>query len=104
MEDLREAALYRFVDVMENRFLQKKSQEKNAFVEMLILTALRRLVYLSENIQKYMSKKLEKQNVYVKGALILGAVEAIYMKAPDYAIINSYVDLVKKKELLLTKL
>lgn len=97
MEDLREAALCRFVDVMENRFLQKKSQEKNAFVEMLILTALRRLVYLSENIQKYMSKKLEKQNVYVKGALILGVVEAIYMKAPDYAIINSYVDLVKKK-------
>ena len=97
MEDLREIALHRFIDVMENRFLSKKLQEKNAFVEMLILTTLRHLIYVNKNIQKYITKKLEKQNVYVKSALVLAAVEIIYMNAPDYAIINSYVNLVKKK-------
>ena len=61
MEDLREIALHRFIDVMENRFLSKKLQEKNAFVEMLILTTLRHLIYVNKNIQKYITKKLEKQ-------------------------------------------
>ena len=40
-------------------------------------------------------KKLPAQSAFAQYALILGITEALYLDTPDYALINSYVDIVK---------
>ena len=64
---------------------------------MLIMTALRKMVYVKSILKTLVTKKISKQNIVGQCALILGAVELLYMNTPDYAVINSYVDLVKSK-------
>lgn len=102
MTDLRDIALQNLQMIIENKndvFLQNESpkDDDNAFVMMLTMTALRKMVYIKSILKTLITKKLSKQNVVGQSALILGAVELLYMNTPDYAVINSYVDLVKSK-------
>ena len=97
---MRDIALQNLQAIIENKndvFLQNESSkdEDNAFVMMLTMTALRKMVYIKSILKTLITKKLSKQNVVGQSALILGAVELLYMNTPDYAVINSYVDLVK---------
>ena len=77
-------------------FLSEKDED-SAFITMLILTSLRHLTYIRKILKTLITKKLSKQNVIGQCALILGTTELLYMQTPDYAIINSYVNLVKSK-------
>ena len=100
MTDLREIALDNIRNVLENKhdILQSgDADDDNAFVMMLTLTALRKLVYIKSILKTLITKKLSKQNIIGQCALILGSVELLYMKTPDYAVINSYVNLVKAR-------
>lgn len=100
MTDLREKALDNIRGVLENKhdvFHTGDADEDNAFVMMLTLTALRKLVYIKSILKTLVTKKLSKQNIVGQSALVLGAAELLYMKTPDYAVINSYVNLVKAK-------
>ncbi len=103
MSDLREIALNCLLEIVEKKAsfntssLKTEKEDDMAFVTMLVLTALRKLVYVRQILKKLVAKKLGKQNMEAQCALILGAVELLYMKTPDYAVINSYVGLIKKK-------
>lgn len=100
MTDFRDVALESLKNILNKKqdvFQMDETNEDNAFVMMLMLTTLRKLVYIKSILKTLITKKLSKQNVVGQCALILGATELIYMKTPDYAVINSYVNLVKEK-------
>lgn len=71
-------------------------EQSNAFVNMLVLTSLRHLVYLRKILKQHITKKLPEKASFVNFVLLAAAAEIIYMETPDYAVINSYVDLAKK--------
>lgn len=68
-----------------------------AFQNMLLLTALRKLVFLRKILKIYSKKKLPASSVFAQYALFLGMTELLYLDTPPYAVINSYVDMVKKQ-------
>lgn len=101
MSDSRELSLYILQNILENKNLSglsdaQSAEKETAFIRMLTLTALRRLVYIRSILKKLITKKLSKQNLVAQYALILGTAELLYMHTPDYAVINSYVNLTKK--------
>lgn len=67
-----------------------------AFIKRLLLTALRRQEFIRRIINGYASKKLPTRPDLPQLAVILGAVEILYFHTPDYATVNSYVNLAKK--------
>lgn len=102
MADLRCKAFSLLQNVLEgkNPAFQMQDFDKDddgAFVTMLTLTAFRKMAFIRKILKKLIVKKLSKQNVIAQCALILGSVELLYMQTPDYAVINSYVNLVKSK-------
>lgn len=103
MTDPRETALFILQKILENDGFSiinsslSDEEKDNAFVTMLVLTALRNLVYIRKTLKTYINKKLSSQNIICQCALILGSTELLYMQTPDYAAINSYVNIVKFK-------
>ena len=78
--------------------LQTKSDnDDNAFITMLVLTSLRHLVYIRKILKKLITQKLSRQNTLAQYALFLGATELLYMHTPDYAVIDSYVTIIKTR-------
>ncbi len=78
-------------------FLSDVPQQEAAFVKRLVQTALRRQEFIKKIIAGYATKKIPARPDAVHAALILGSVEILYFNTPDYAAVNSYVDLAKKK-------
>ncbi|MBR1648810.1 MAG: MFS transporter [Alphaproteobacteria bacterium] len=72
--------------------------QARAFAKRLVLTALRRLEYLKKVISGYSLKKLPQKLSKIHLLIILGAVEILYFDTPEYAAVNSYVALAKKKD------
>lgn len=68
-----------------------------SFANMLVLTALRRLVFLKKVLKQYAKKKLPEKAAFAEYVLFLGLTEILFMDTPDYAIINSWVDIAKRK-------
>lgn len=68
-----------------------------AFVNMLVLTSLRHLVFIKKVLHQYAKKRLPDKVAFAEYALLLGLTEILYMETPDYAVINSYVEIVKKE-------
>ena len=99
MSDSREISMKIMQNFLKDKklenFSEQSSQEENAFVTMLVMTALRHLVYIRKILKSFVNKKLSSQHVASQAALVLGATELLYMKTPDYAVLNSYVNLVK---------
>lgn len=77
-------------------FSELNSQDA-AFVKRLVLTALRRQEFIKNIIREYAAKKIPAKPDAVHMAIIMGAVEILYFRTPDYATVNSYVNLAKKK-------
>lgn len=77
--------------------LEGHTETDTAFVNMLVLTSLRRLVYLRRVLKQFVRKKLPAQAAFAEYALILGTTEILCLQTPDYAVINSYVNLVKSQ-------
>lgn len=71
-------------------------EQSNAFVNMLVLTSMRHLVYLRKVLKQHITKKLPEKASFINFVLLAAAAEIIYMETPDYAVINSYVDIAKK--------
>lgn len=103
MADSRDISLQILQNVLEGKNFAGVShfsiakEDDNAFITMLVLTSLRHLVYIRKILKSLIAKKLSQQNIISQCALILGATELLYMQTPDYAVINSYVNLVKAK-------
>lgn len=68
-----------------------------AFANMLVLTALRRLVFIKKVLKQYARKKLPEKAAFAEFALLLGLTEILFMETPDYAVINSWVEIIKKR-------
>lgn len=75
---------------------QELSPQDSAFVNMLVLTTLRHLVYIKKALKNFVKKKLPANAAPGKYALFLGTAELLYLNTPDYAAINSYVEIAKK--------
>ncbi len=76
--------------------LDSSEETDLAFVNMLIQTSLRHLVYIKQVLKTFIKKKLPKDSQFGYYALILGTTEILYLNTPDYAVINSYVEITKK--------
>lgn len=77
--------------------LDSQTPQDSSFINMLILTALRHLVFTRSALKQFIKKKLPAESAIAEYALILGATEVFYLQTPDYAVINSYVNLVKEE-------
>ena len=105
MTDSRIAAVKILQDIIENKTFASEAKlrfEKeiggdSAFVNMLVQMALRHLVGIKRLLKQFVKKKLPPRAAFAWYALILGTAEILYLDTPDYAAINSYVELIKKQ-------
>ncbi len=76
----------------------KNEFKEKSFANMLFMTAFRNLTFIkTEVLPLFVKKKIpQKQNI-LEFILYLGITEILFMNTPDYAIINSYVDVAKSK-------
>lgn len=70
--------------------------QDSAFINMLVLTTLRHLVFIKKILKQFVKKKLPANVAFGEYALYAGAAEILYLNTPDYAVINSYVEIIKK--------
>lgn len=104
MVDIRRAAVEMLKDVLENKnfFSDVKIRQNqynaqdSAFINMLILTTFRHLVFIKKTLKKFVKKKFPATAVNGQYALFLGVCEVLYLDTPDYAVINSYVEITKQ--------
>lgn len=103
MNTIRQTAVEMLKDVLENKnfFSEVKSEKSqlssqdSAFANMLILTTFRHLVFIKKILKKFVKKKLPLSAINGQYALFLGTCEILYLNTPDYAVINSYVEVTK---------
>lgn len=84
--------------IMEEKafFNTLKEAETSAFINMLVLTVLRRMVGLEEILSRFVKLKFKKSEQILKYLLVCGAAEILYLDTPDYAAVSEYVALTKK--------
>lgn len=70
---------------------------QKSFFNMLFLTTFRQLTFIKQTVLPHFIKKKipEKQNV-LNYVFYLAVTELLFLDTPDYAVINSYVDIAKK--------
>lgn len=70
---------------------------ERAFFNMLVMTALRQLAFIKTDVlPRFIRKKIpQKQNI-LNFVLYLGCTELLFLETPDYACINSYVEVAKR--------
>ena len=72
------------------------SPADRSFVKMLVMTTVRRYEFIRKVIRQFARKKLPPKAAYAQYALACAVCELLFMNTPDYAVINSCVNLVKK--------
>lgn len=105
MADSRLNSVLALQEILEKKIFLNEALEHfsaadgsgRAFQNMLLLTALRKLVFLRKILKIYSKKKLSASSAVALYALYLGITELLYLETPPYAVINSYVDIVKKQ-------
>lgn len=83
-------------DTSKLQDLEQTSGTEHGFIKMLTLTTLRRHVFLRKVMRQFIKKKLPAKASFADSAIETGACELLFMDTPDYAVINSYVGLIKK--------
>ncbi len=74
------------------------TENDKAFFNMLFMTTLRNLEFVkNEVLPQFVKKKIQKKQEILEYVLYLGTVEILFLKTPSYAVINSYVEVAKKK-------
>ena len=68
------------------------------FVNMLFLSALRHLFFIRyEVLPQFIKKKIPNKQRILEFILILAITELFFLDTPDYAVVNSYTNIAKKK-------
>lgn len=76
----------------------KITEEQRHFCNMLFMTLFRQLTFIkTEVLPKFIKKKIANKNRSLLFILYLGITELLFLDTPDYAVINSYVEIAKKK-------
>ena len=83
-------------DTSNLQALEQSTNTEHGFIKMLTFTSLRRHVFLRKVMQQFIKKKLPAKAAFADFAIEAGACELLFMDTPDYAVINSYVNLIKK--------
>ena len=94
-----------YVEVLKNILLNdlsfstiKNDFKEKGFANMLFMTAFRNLSFIKyEVLPLFVKKKISQKQNILEFILYLGTTEILFMNTPDYAIINSYVDVAKAK-------
>lgn len=68
-----------------------------AFCNMLVLSVLRNYSSLEKIVEKFVIRKFSKKNEILKFVLLCATAELLLLESPDYAVINEYVNIAKKK-------
>lgn len=105
MIDAREIAFEMIKNTLEQKMFlaevkaknQNLDAQDNAFVNMLVLTTFRHLTYIQQILRQFIKKKLNAAAQDSKYIFYLACCEILYLDTPDYAVLNSYVNLAKKK-------
>lgn len=70
--------------------------QKN-FFNMLFLTTFRQLTFIKEQVlPRFVQKKIPSKQKILNYVLYLAITELLFLETPDYAVLNSYVDIAKK--------
>lgn len=83
--------------VFFNTLKESFSPQDRAFANFLILTALRKKTVIDQRLKTLLTKKIPNKNKVLEYVLLLGSVELLYAQTPDYAAINEYVSIAKKR-------
>ena len=97
MPNTRETAVLILHKILEEHCLPDSQESEQAFVKMLVLTTCRNAVFLSQLISSFLKNKIPHKHLLAKTILTTASAELLFMSSPDYAIINSYVEISKKK-------
>ena len=106
MSNARQISVEIIFQILNNKvfFSEAKAAlkvEENAeisFINMLVLTTLRRLTFIKKVLYQFIKKRATPNLRFVDCALYVAAAEMLFLETPDYAVINSYVELIKKKQ------
>ena len=100
--DVRKVALETLIKTLEKKCPADKVLSDNSAKVLvpselngLVSGVIRHKLTLDYYIRKISDKSLKKLSYYVRNALRLGIYELEYLETPDYAVLNSYVELVK---------
>lgn len=97
MSNTREIAVLILHRILEEHTLPDSQDDEQPFVKMLILTVCRNAVSLSQIINSFLKNKIPHKHILTKTILTTATAELLFMASPDYAVINSYVEISKKK-------
>lgn len=105
MSDTRKIAIKSLQKILEQKLFLSDIREDfpdlsrpdSTFLNMLLLTTLRHLTYIRKIIKTYSGKKIPNKHLLAEYAIILAIAEILYLQTPEYATINSYVDIIKHK-------
>ncbi|MBR5598579.1 MAG: RsmB/NOP family class I SAM-dependent RNA methyltransferase [Alphaproteobacteria bacterium] len=96
-----------YVDTFRSILLEKISlssiknevkESNRAFFNMLMMTGFRNLSFIKEEVLPvFVKKRIPKKQDILEYILYLGAVEILFLDTAVYAVINSYVEVAKKK-------
>jgi 16S rRNA (cytosine967-C5)-methyltransferase len=100
----RKVALDLLTDVLErkqpldlsleiNKDMQTLPARDKAFVRMIVATTLRRKGQVDDFIRRAMDSKKEASPSIVQNILRIGATQIAYMNVPDYAVVNTSVEM-----------
>ena len=106
MSNARQISVEIIFQILNNKvfFSEAKAAlkvEENAeisFINMLVLTTFRRLTFIKKVLYQFIKKRSTPNLRFVDCALYVAAAEMLFLETPDYAVINSYVELIKKKQ------
>ena len=77
---------------------EEVKEEEKAFFNMLFMTTFRQLTFIkTEILPMFIKKKISKKQEILEYILYLAISELLFLDTPDYAVINSYVEIAKKK-------
>lgn len=83
--------------VFFNTLKESFAPQDKAFANFLILTALRKKTVIDRLLATLLTKKIPNKNKILEYILLLGSVELLYAKTPDYAVVSEYVSMAKKR-------
>lgn len=84
-----------FSDAKEQ--LQVSEHKDISFINMLVLSALRHHVFIQKTLHKFIKKKHKKHPRFADFAIEIATAEILFMDTPNYAILNSYINIIKQQ-------
>jgi len=99
----RENYINLFRDILANRaslgdIKSAVPEQDRSFFNMLFMSAFRQLTFIKTIVlPQFVKKKIPHKNEILKFILYLATTELLFLDKPDYAVVNSYVDIAKRK-------